>query len=156
MKKILFLGCLIFSLASCKNTDATEKISSETKPKASTSSIEDATDTGDIYEQDWKMFKQAVINKDKDAVLFFAVKHDESLRDVLDLSYDYIFDDQMIENIENMNYSDLPMSLENDQWRELSTFYFGEVDGELNESGTFLYFEERPEGLRIVNFLAAG
>ena len=59
-------------------------------------------------------------------------------------------------NIENKHYYDLPKSTENENWRVLGTFYNGDVDGEAQESGTFLYFEERPEGLRIINFLAAG
>lgn len=109
-----------------------------------------------IYEKDWLNFKESVIAKDKDAVLFFVSKQDQALMDVLDLSYDYVFDDQMIEEIEYLNYSDLPVSAMNDQWKELNVSYETESDGEIYESGTYLYFEERPEGLRIVNFLAAG
>lgn len=155
MKKIFLLGCLIFALSGCQSETTSDSPESSTEAKEATP--EGANEaTGDIYKQDWDVFKQAVISKDKDAVLFFAVKHDQSLQDVLDLSYDYIFDDLMIENIENLNYEDLPASPANPDWKELSTYYFGEVDGEIFESGTYLYFEERPEGLRIVNFLAAG
>ncbi len=153
MKKILILTSISLFLIGC-----TESSNENDAEKATTSAPEEDVqeETGDIYAQDWESFKQAVISKDKDAVLFFAVKQDQSLRDILELSYDYIFDDQMIENIENMNYQDLPVSADHENWRELSTYYYGEVDGEVYESGTFLYFEERPEGLRIVNFLAAG
>jgi hypothetical protein len=156
MKRILLFGCLIAALSSCQNEQSDPTSEEPTEANTTVTPDEQEDVTGDIYAQDWELFKQAVISKDKDAVLFFATKNDQSLIDVLDLSYDYIFDDQMIENIENMNYEDLPASPENQNWKELSTYYFGEVDGEIFESGTFLYFEERPEGLRIVNFLAAG
>lgn len=156
MKKILISGVMFLILASCQNENTSNDTSGSAGTEKPAHSEESITVTGDVYAQDWETFKQAVISKDKDAVLFFAAKNQESLRDILDMSYDYIFDDIMIENIEDMNYSDLPKSAQNPEWRELSTYYYGEEDGEIYESGTFLYFEERPEGLRIVNFLAAG
>ncbi|WP_258542409.1 hypothetical protein [Parvicella tangerina] len=156
MKTILFFGLLTLAFISCEGDVKTPNETSESASDEVLSKDSLGDETGDIYAQDWEQFKQAVIYKDKDAVLFFVAKNDQSLRDILELSYDYIFDDQMIENIEEMNYQDLPVSNENSSWRELSTYYFGEVDGEIYESGTFLYFEERPEGLRIVNYLAAG
>lgn len=156
MKKTLFISCLFLALASCQTDASTESSKESTESKSQTSPEETLEDTGDIYTQDWELFKQAVISKDKKAVLFFAEKQDQSLVDVLELSYDYIFDDQMIENIEHLNYQDIPVSGMDENWKELSTYYFGEVEGEIYESGTFLYFEEKPEGLRIVNFLAAG
>lgn len=156
MKKILISGVVFLVLASCQYENTANDTSESEGTEKSAHSEENTTVSDDIYAQDWETFKQAVISKDKDAVLFFAAKNQEGLKDILDMSYDYIFDDIMIENIEDMNYSDLPKSAQNPKWKELSTYYYGEEDGEIDESGTFLYFEERPEGLRIVNFLAAG
>lgn len=155
MKKILLIGSILFTMVACQS-ETTSDSSSDNSESEPSSKKEEQTNTGDIYAQDWQTFKEAVISKDKKSVLFFALKNDQSLRDVLEMSYDYIFDDVMIENIKKMKYQDLPTSSQDPDWKELSTYYYGEEDGEVFESGTFLYFEERPEGLRIVNFLAAG
>lgn len=151
VKSFLILLGFLLSLISCENNsdqngNESGIVSEESGPEQ----------PENIYEKDWLNFKESVISKDKDAVLFFVSKQDQALMDVLDLSYDYVFDDQMIEEIEHLNYSDLPVSAMNDQWKELNVSYETESDGEIYESGTYLYFEERPEGLRIVNFLAAG
>lgn len=151
MKHFLHLLYISIFLASCQQDKPDENSVTSRTEKGYTSE-----ETGDIYAQDWETFKNAVITRDKETVLFFAEKNQESLRDILDLSYDYIFDDVMIENIQNLNYSDLPNYISDTTWKELNIIYFGEIDGEIYESGTFLYFEERPEGLRIVNFIAAG
>lgn len=131
--------------------------SNDHKENSETSESQES-ESANVYLQDWKAFKSAVISKDKDAVLFFALKSDQSLKDVLEMSFDYIFDDQMIENIQNLDYDDLSIHEQNNQWKVLITYYPSGSEEEIEDSasGTYLFFEERPEGLRIVNFLAAG
>ncbi|MCB9196486.1 MAG: hypothetical protein H6600_02900 [Flavobacteriales bacterium] len=155
MKKTLLILAISGTLVACQN-QSNEDNSVEGNETSSETNDQLGSTEEDLYAGDWEEFKQAVISKDKDAVLFFASKQDQDLIDVLDLSYDYIFDDAMIEVITNMNYSDLPVSGLDNNWKELGISYSSEEDGEIYESGTYLYFEERPEGLRIVNFLAAG
>lgn len=155
MKKILFIGSILFALSSCQSEPTSESSNSGSEPDSEVKCDQDQGDSEDLYSEDWEAFKQAVITKNKDAVMTFALKNDQCLRDIFDMSYDYIFDDVMIENIEKMNYQDLPISSQNPNWKKLSTYYYSEGDEDTSETGTFLFFEERPEGLRIVKFLAA-
>lgn len=152
MKKLLYLITIAFALLSCQTGNPDEQMELQ---KGSDVIEKESVNN---YYQDWEDFRSAVIAKDKESVLFFALKSDQSLKDILEMSYDYIFDDQMIENIENMTYDDLGI-VENDEQKKVLIIYYpsgSEMNIEDSQSSTHLFFEERPEGLRIVNFIAAG
>ncbi len=74
---------------------------------------EDANmDEEDLQEKEWQILKQAIINKNKPVVMTFVSNEDLLLKEAIDLSYDYIFDDEMIVFIKNKSYSNLNTQIE--------------------------------------------
>lgn len=82
----------------------------ENNSSESTSSSEIAAETidsSDIYENDWQILKKAIINKNESVVLTFVSNEDPVLKEAIDISYEYIFDDEVIEKIRNLSFEEL-------------------------------------------------
>ena len=156
--KIKFFTMLSFSLllASCgataEPTEATETIT--TNPD--TVQTEENFDIGESsgYASDWGLFRGAVSeNNLEDFKLFMGadISDPESL--LMSLQEEWV-----LTKLVETPYEDLTVSDYNGTpVKEFSASVEGSDDeGNIYESGIYLYFEEGPEGLKLVNVLMAG
>lgn len=105
-KRHFFIIFLVMFVTSCID-DQTESISDT---NISTDKVN--IDEEDLLEKEWQILKQAIINKNKPVVMTFVSNEDLLLKEAIDLSYDYIFDDEMITFIMNKSYSNLNIAIE--------------------------------------------
>ena len=106
------------------------------------------------YDEDWNRFKEAVINKDIPGVSAFASS------DMIDseVIVDAFGDPEFLELLKNATYNDLTTDTEGPEvLLVFSAAIAGEdEDGNVYESGLYLYFSQGETGLLLENFLAAG
>lgn len=155
-RKILYptLATLLL-LASCETKDANTE---NTTPPATTETLEEVAPAEKYdYAADWKILQTAFSKKDKATVLSFVPENDGDTKAAIDLSFDYAFDDEFIAKIFATDYSQLKTSeISGKDLLEFGVFYSSIEDGVEYESGIYIYLMETPEGLKLVNFLAAG
>jgi hypothetical protein len=104
------------------------------------------------YSQDWENFKEAVLTRNKQTVITFVSNEDKTLKLVIEIKYDFIFDDVFIDKISKLNYS----SLKDDEYngKPCKSFMVVYYKNDMKvEKGNYFYFEESPIGLRMINFV---
>ena len=166
---ILLLG-LTASLFSCSEaTDETlpvdtEEVSTDTEveeePDQDQSESTETTEESDEissrynYDQDWEIFKTAVINEDIKGVSAFA-SSDEIDAEMLVEAFQ---DPDFLSALKKATYEDLTVETSGDE--ELLVFSCAiegsDDEGNTYESGLYLYFSQGDPSLLLENFLAAG
>jgi hypothetical protein len=102
LKHIFLSSFILFSVVSCTEVQNKEDIekTDTTQPELTQKEIELN------YENSWKILKLAITDKNKDVVMTFVSNEDILLKEAIDISYEYIFDDEMIEFITDKSYQD--------------------------------------------------
>ena len=106
------------------------------------------------YDEDWEAFKTAVINKDVKAVQAFAGSDNVDALPIIEAFSDPDF----LVILKKSTYDDL---LANTDGYEVLLVFSAEFEsddeeGNIFESGLYLYFSQGEMGLALENFLAAG
>ena len=168
--KALLLSLLILTLFSCENdTPSTEEstknntISVEPTP----SQIENTTDTTEVvttqdkepeskyhYDQDWEIFKTAVLTKDIQGMAAFA-SSDEIDSEALLNSFS---DESFLKKLNSTTYNELTTEEQGDHTYLVFTAIASGSDEEDNEyeSGIYLYFTQGETSLLLDYYLLAG
>ena len=150
------------------STDTVEENQTETTEDNETAVVEtsdsegaEAAKEGDEivsrynYEQDWEVFKTAVINKDIKGVSAFASS------DIIDaeMLVDAFQDPDFLSALKKATYEDLKVDTErgDEVLLVFSCLLEGSDDeGNTFESGLYLYFSQGDPSLMLENFIAAG
>ena len=102
MLKYIFVAIVIINfISSCSSNEKTESTDNSNLPEKSENSEQD------IYTTDWLILKQAILDKNEAVVLTFVSNEDPILKEAINISYDYIFDEEIIEQIRNLDLKDL-------------------------------------------------
>jgi hypothetical protein len=142
IKSILIYSLSIFIMWSCVEKE-TQKDESKT--------IDSSTEHN--YSQDWDNFKEAILTRDKKTVITFVSNENKTLKYVVELTYDYIFDDVFIDVISNYNYENLKDDeLNGKPCKSFMIVYY--KNEKKVEKGSFFYFEETPIGLRMIEYIS--
>ena len=106
------------------------------------------------YDEDWEVFKTAVINKDIKGVSAFASSDNIDAEILIDAFKDPDF----LAALKKATYDDLEVdSSGDDVFLVFSCAIEGsDEEGNVYESGLYLYFTQGETGLLLENFLAAG
>ncbi|MFT4600129.1 MAG: hypothetical protein ACI857_000299 [Arenicella sp.] len=165
MKNALLITLLTAVTLSCGPSQQTEETSSET-----TDSLMDYTEIDTIalsgddsqlnFDQEsentnvWNMFKEYVLTKNvKEIEGLFAEDAELDAENVIELcSQEWcwqVMQETDYEDFVDSDYDGTPV-------KEFSVEETFETDGEEYGSATFLYFEERTDGLKLIGILAAG
>lgn len=104
------------------------------------------------YEQDWEMIKAAIISKDAKTLKDFST-------DDIDVESIFMsFSDEFLDILKKAKYEDLEVD---DSGEEVILVFNGYLsgsddEGNIYESGLYLYFYQGEPNLQLFNFLAAG
>lgn len=154
----LFLTLIVISC----NGETTVGNPSETDNNTETA-IE-TIDSIDIYENDWKILKKAIVDKNEAVVLTFVSNEDPVLKEAIDISYEFIFDDEVIEKIKNLSFEELekPGICGTDENGEITNFdnrfiYLkkeikNDSAKQLTESALEIELFKSKNGLKITNY----
>lgn len=106
------------------------------------------------YDEDWEVFKTAVINKDIKGVAAFASSDNIDAEIIVEAFSDPDF----LSVLKNASYDDLEVDTSGEEVMLVFSCAVEGDDGEGNifESGLYLYFTQGETGLLLENFLAAG
>lgn len=142
---ILFASILLF--ASCSG-------STEEPTTTDTTKTDTTVQTAITYDVEWDAFKKSVVDNDSVAFMLFVgpdVSDPISLLRMLQ-------EDWVMEDLNMTTYADLTVSdYDGTPVKEFSAGVEGQdEEGNVYESGIFLYFEESPAGFMLVNVLMAG
>lgn len=156
--KITFLTLFSFTtlLVSCGSTTESTESTATTETKPDTIQTQENFDIGESsgYASDWGLFRGAVSDNNlEDFKLFMGadISDPESL--LMSLQEEWVLTklvETPYENLTVSDYNGTPV-------KEFSASVEGSDDeGNIYESGIYLYFEESPDGLKLVNVLMAG
>lgn len=163
---ILVLG-LTASLFSCSESETTDNSNpaeavednqieaEETNLDEVEMSNEDDVDSRPVsYNQDWEVFKAAVINKDIKGVSAFA-SSDKVDSEFLVRAFQ---EPDFLDVLKETNYSDLTVELSDGEEVRVYSCELKGTDqrGNKYESGLYMYFTQGESGLLLDNFIAAG
>ncbi len=105
------------------------------------------------YSQDWDNFKEAILTRDKKTVITFVSNENKTLKYVIELTYDYIFDDVFVDVISNYNYQSLKEdTLNGKPCKSFMVVYY--KNEKKVEKGNYFYFEKTPIGLRMIEYIS--
>lgn len=104
VNQLFYILLCSFLITSC--VTQTEPENAEA-PSELDSTMTSNNESIDQYEKEWEVLKKAIINKDEAVVLTFVSNEDPILKEAIDISYDFIFDDEIIEKIKNLELKDL-------------------------------------------------
>ena len=142
---ILFASILLF--ASCSG-------STEEPTTTDTTKTDTTVQTAITYDVEWDAFKKSVVDNDSVAFMLFV---GPDVSDPISLLH-MLQEDWVMEDLNMTTYADLTVSDYNGTpVKEFSAGVEGQdEEGNVYESGIFLYFEESPAGFLLVNVLMAG
>lgn len=156
--KITFLTLFSFTilLVSCGSTTESTESTATSDTKPDTVQTEENFDIGESsgYASDWGLFRGAVSENNLEDFKFFMgadISDPESL--LMSLQEEWV-----LTKLVETPYEDLTVSDYNGTpVKQFSASIEGSDDeGNIYESGIYLYFEEGPDGLKLVNVLMAG
>lgn len=139
---------------STKEQTETDSIPENDETEAPESNPENEISSRYHYDQDWEVFKTAVINKDVKGVQAFAGSDEVDAVAVIE----GFSDPDFLAMLKKSTYDDLEVDTNGDEVLLVFSAVFMGDDGEGNifESGLYLYFSQGEMGLVLENFLAAG
>lgn len=160
--KLQFLSLAAFTIlyTSCSGNEATNSSTDSSKDTTSQTTtdatIDENSDMGESsgYASEWGDFRIAVTDNNLDAFKSFLgpdVSDPEGL--LMSLREDWVLNtlvETPYEDLTDSDYNGTPV-------KQFSATVEGSDDeGNIYESGIYLYFEEAPSGLKLVNVLMAG
>jgi len=151
MKRLIILSFAIFLITSCSSNSET---STEGQNNDSLQSETTQQTVAIAYDTEWNRFKNTIVNNDSIAFLTFVGP------DVTDPEWLFTMlkEDWVLEDLTAATYADLTISDYNGiPVKEFSAGVEGsDEEGNIYESGIYLYFEESADGFVLVNVLMAG
>jgi hypothetical protein len=107
------------------------------------------------YDQDWEIIKEAILEKDLSTFAQYAESSD--------LDPDFVIrafhaDPEYMEQLRNSSYKDLKVEQRDGEILLVFSVYVSDSDedGNVYESGLYLYMRQGEPSLEIISFLAAG
>lgn len=160
MNKILILSAVI-ALVSCgsqesegDDVNADSLAITQDSVDVDTENSLDAVNPEELYASDWNAFASAVVNNDLTSMKKYIDADHIDAEQLLGM----LREDWVLTTLEVTTYEELGDNADMFDYevKEFGAYISDEVDGEVYESGLYLYFQKKEEGLRLVEYLAAG
>lgn len=161
LKHILYTIISVITITSCGSNQMEHADSENSDSNIMTT---ENGEVEDIYEKDWEILKHAIVTKNEAVVLTFVSNEDAVLKEAIDISYEFIFDDEVIEKIKNLNFHELDQpgicgTQDNGEEIHFDNRFISihkEVEndstGVLTESSLEIELLKTENGLKIINY----